>query len=198
MDQAPPEQHSAMLAMAAVAAGVRAGRGRRRCDHRRARGHTRLVGLRLLGMLDAAVAETHMRQLLDTTAAGHAAIWLLEHGLAADAETVGAFVTPAVMVDILSELIDHPDALCETVPRRHDPDAMLEFFWRHRAPETLAVLDALGQHLPDRALAGRPARRRCGTAAGLPMEAHSRDDAGARSGTAAWPPTSASPRPGAG
>ncbi len=30
----------------------------------------------------------------------------------------------------------------------------------------------------------RPARRRCGTAAGLPTEAHRHDDAGARSGTA--------------
>ena len=35
----------------------------------------------------------------------------------------------------------------------HDPEAMLEFFWRHRAPETAAVLDVLGQHLPDRKLA---------------------------------------------
>ena len=30
---------------------------------------------------------------------------------------------------------------------------MLEFFWRHPAPETAAVLDVLGRHLPDRALA---------------------------------------------
>jgi hypothetical protein len=153
MDQAPPEQHSAMLAawqpslpeseragaVAAVITGA-------------VEAHGRLVGLHLLGMFDAAVAEPHMRQLLDTTAAGHAAIWLLERGLA-DAETVGAFVTPAVMVDILSELIDHPDALCEQFLAGHDPEAMLEFFWRHRAPETPAVLDALGQHLPDRALA---------------------------------------------
>jgi hypothetical protein len=153
MDQAPPEQHSVMLAawqlslpeseragaIAAVITGA---------DE----AHGRLVGLHLLGMFDAAVAEPHMRQLLDTTAAGHAAIWLLERGLA-DAETVGAFVTPAVMVDILSELIDHPDALCEQFLAGHDAEAMLEFFWHHRAPETPAVLDALGQHLPDRALA---------------------------------------------
>jgi hypothetical protein len=43
--------------------------------------------------------------------------------------------------------------LCEQFLAGHDPKAMLEFFWRHRAPETPAVLDALGQHLPDRALA---------------------------------------------
>ena len=30
---------------------------------------------------------------------------------------------------------------------------MLEFFGRHPAPETAAVLDVLGRHLPDRALA---------------------------------------------
>ncbi len=74
-----------------------------------------------------------------------AAIWLLERGLA-DAETVGAFVTPAVMVDILSELIDHPDE----------------------------------QFLAGRALAKqarKAALRHCGTAAGLPTEAHRRDDA---------------------
>lgn len=153
MDQAPPEQHSAMLAawqpslpdseragaIAAVISGA---------DE----AHGRLVGLHLLGMFDAAVAEPHMRQLLDTTAAGHAAIWLLERGLA-DAETVGAFVTPAVMVDNLSELIDHPKVLCEQFLAGEDPEAMLEFVWRHRAPETPALLDALGKHLPDRALA---------------------------------------------
>jgi hypothetical protein len=35
---------------------------------------------------------------------------------------------------------------------------MIEFFWRHPAPETAAVLDVLGRHLPDRALA-KEARR---------------------------------------
>jgi len=62
-------------------------------------------------------------------------------------------VTPAVMVDILSELIDEPEVLCEQFLVAHDPEAMLEFFWRHRAPETAGVLDVLGRHLPDRALA---------------------------------------------
>ena len=44
-------------------------------------------------------------------AAGHVAIWLLDHGLA-DSATVGAFITPAIMVDILSQLVDHLDVLC--------------------------------------------------------------------------------------
>lgn len=118
---------------------------------------TRLFGLHLLKMFDAEVAEPFMRQLLDTAAAGHSAIWLLDHGLA-DGDTVGRFITPAIMVDILSELVDHPEALCEQFLVAHHPEAMLESFWRHRAPETAVVLDALGRHLPDRALA-KQARR---------------------------------------
>lgn len=153
MDTAAPEQHWAMLAswQPSMSESGRAGAvAAMITDADDA--HTRLVGLRLLGMFDTEVAEPHMRQLLDTTAAGHSAIWLLEHGLAAP-DSVGAFITPAVMVDILSELGDHPDVLCEQFLAAHDPVAMLEFFWRHRAPETAAVLDALGRHLPDRALA---------------------------------------------
>ncbi|WP_319431417.1 hypothetical protein [Mycobacterium sp. RTGN5] len=149
----PPERHSAMLAVwkpalppseraGLVAAMITAAEDAR----------MRLVGLRFLGMFDAAVAEPHMRQLLDTAAAGHAAVWLLDHGLA-DGDAVGGFITPAIIVDILAQLIDHPDVLCEQFLRGHDPAGMLEFFWHHCAPETAAVLEALGQHLPDRALA---------------------------------------------
>jgi hypothetical protein len=98
-----------------------------------------------------------MRQLLDTAAAGHAAIWLLDHGLA-DGDTVCGFITPAIMVDILSQLVDHPDVLCKQFLGSHEPHRMLEFFWSHPAPETAAVLDVLGRHLPDRALA-KQARR---------------------------------------
>ena len=113
---------------------------------------SRLVGLRLLGMFDVEVSEPHMRQLLDTPAAGHAAIWLLDHGLATG-DSVGSFITPTIMVDILSQLVDHPDLLCEQFLQSHDPDHMLESFWRHPAPETAPVLDALGRHLPNRSLA---------------------------------------------
>jgi hypothetical protein len=93
-----------------------------------------------------------MRQLLDTAAAGHAAIWLLDHGLA-DGDTVGGFITPAVLADILSLLVDDPEILCEQFLRSHDAAGMLEFFWRHPAPEMASVLDVLGRHLPDRGLA---------------------------------------------
>jgi hypothetical protein len=34
-----------------------------------------------------------------------------------------------------------------------EPLQLLENTWRHQAPETALVLDALGRHLPDRALA---------------------------------------------
>lgn len=113
---------------------------------------TRLVGMRLLGMFDIEVAEPYIRQLLDTPAGGHAAIWLLDHDLVAG-ETVAGFITPAVMVDILSLLLDHPELLCEQFLGGHDPEQLLDFFWRHPAPETAPVLDALGEHLPDRRLA---------------------------------------------
>jgi hypothetical protein len=158
MDTQPAEQHSAMLATwkPSLPASERAGLvAALAADSNDAR--TRLVGLRLLGMFDADVAEPYMRQLLDTPAAGHAAIWLLDRGLA-DGDTVGGFVTPAIMVDILSQLADHPDVLCETFLGGHDPQRMLDFFWRHPAPETATVLDVLGRHLPDRGLA-KQARR---------------------------------------
>jgi len=153
MDSQPAEQHSAMIAgwKPSLPTSERAGLVTAMiADADDA--DTRLAGLRLLEMFDADVAEPHMRQLLDNAAAGHAAIWLLDHGLA-DGDTVGEFITPAVMVDILSQLVDHPDVLCEQFLGGHDPDLMLESFWRHPAPETAAVLDALGRHLPDRALA---------------------------------------------
>lgn len=65
----------------------------------------------------------------------------------------GGFITPATIVDILSQLVDHPDVLCDQFFTGRDPWRMLEFFWRHRAPETGAVLDVLGRHLPDSTLA---------------------------------------------
>ena len=153
MDAQPEQQHTAMLAAwkstltASDKAAIVAAMITDATDAR-----TRLIGMRLLGMFDAGVAEPHIRQLLDTAAAGHAAIWLLDRGLA-DGDTVGGFITPAVLADILSQLVDHPVVLCEQFLRGHDPDGMLEFFWRHPAPEMAAVLDVLGRHLPDRALA---------------------------------------------
>ncbi len=158
---APVEERSSLLAAwrpalsAPERAGIIAASVTASTDAR-----TRLVGLVLLGLFDTDVAEPYMRQLLDTDAAGHAAVWLLDHGLA-DRDTVGVFITPAIMVDILSQLIDHPDVLCEQFLDGHDPRVMLDFFSHHRAPETAPVLDALGRHLPDPVLAKQA--RRCAT-----------------------------------
>ncbi len=114
---------------------------------------TRLIGIHLLGMFgDDAAVEPHMRQLLGTDAAGHAAMWLLERGLA-DPDAVGGFITPAVLIDILSQLLDEPELLCEQFLRVSDSEQLLEFFWRHAAPETAPVLDTLGRHLSDPKLA---------------------------------------------
>ncbi|MED5811886.1 hypothetical protein VST63_05890 [Mycolicibacterium sp. 050232] len=158
MDSIPSEQHSQVLAAwrpsvpPSERAGLVAAMAAEAQD-----ATSRLVGLRMLGMFDIEVSEPHMRQLLDTPAAGHAAIWLLDHGLATG-DAVGSFIKPTIMVDILSQLVDHPDLLCEQFLQGHDPLRMLESFWRHRAPETAQVLDALGRHLPDRSLA-KQARR---------------------------------------
>lgn len=113
---------------------------------------TRLDGIHLLGMFDDDVTEPHMRQLLDTEAAGHAAIWLLDRGLA-EPEAVGGFITPAVLIDILSLTVDDPAILSQLFLSAPEPEEMLEFFWRHPASETAAVLDALGRHLSDPRLA---------------------------------------------
>ena len=153
MFSAPREQRSTLLAAwkPALSAPERAGIVAASITDSTDAG-TRLVGVLLLGMFDTDVAEPYMRQLLDTAAAGHAAIWLLDHTLA-DGDTVGGFITPAIMVDILSQLLDHPDVLCEQFLAGYHPHRMLDFFWRHPAPETAAVLDVLGRHLPDRTLA---------------------------------------------
>lgn len=153
MSSKPPEQHSATLGAwrPALSAPERAGLVAAmvaEADDAR----TRLDGLHLLKLFDAEVVEPYMRQLLDTAAAGHAAIWLIDHDLA-DGDEVGTFITPAVMVDILAQMIEDPDLVCQQFLRNSDPLHILEFLWRHPAPETAAVLDVLGRHLPDRALA---------------------------------------------
>ncbi len=71
----------------------------------------------------------------------------------ADAETLGSFVDTAVLVDVLAGSVDDPKELCTLFSAAQDPLQLLESMWRHPAPETAPVLDALGRHLPDRALA---------------------------------------------
>jgi hypothetical protein len=54
---------------------------------------------------------------------------------------------------ILSLLVEQPDVLCEQFLGGNDPQRMLDFLWSHPSTETAAVLDVLGRHLPDHALA---------------------------------------------
>jgi len=71
----------------------------------------------------------------------------------ADSETLGNFVDVAVLVDVLSSVVESPDELCSLFAGVPEPLQLLESMWRHEAPETALVLDALGHHLPDRTLA---------------------------------------------
>jgi hypothetical protein len=89
---------------------------------------------------------------LDTPVAGHAALWLISRERA-DAATLGSFVDTAVLIDTLASEVDDPERLCDFFADVSDPYGLLEDIWRHPAPETAAVLDALGSHLSEKALA---------------------------------------------
>jgi hypothetical protein len=113
---------------------------------------SRMMGFVALDMFDIEVAEPVVRQLLDTPAAGHAALWLIARD-PADAAVLGSFVDIGVLIDVLSRDVDDPDELCGLFTAAPEPLQLLENMWRHPAPETALVLDALGRHLPDRTLA---------------------------------------------
>lgn len=117
-------------------------------------GAARVAGLAALELLGPDVSELHVRELLDSRASGHAASWLLAHGFA-DEETVGGFVGIGVLVDMLSTCVGDPDELCTLFleAKPNEVDAALEQMWRHDAPETAEVLEALGNHLGDRRVA---------------------------------------------
>ncbi|BCO83906.1 hypothetical protein [Mycobacterium paraintracellulare] len=112
----------------------------------------RTMGFVALNEFDIDVAEPFVRQLLDSPVAGHAAVWLIQRDRA-DAETLASFVDVAVLVDVLAESLESPEELCSLFAGLSDPSQLLDDIWRHPAPETALVLDALGRHLPDRALA---------------------------------------------
>lgn len=112
----------------------------------------RMVGFTALDMFDIEVVEPLVRQLLDTPVAGHAALWLVARD-PADAATLGSFVDIGVLVDVLSADVDDPVALCALFTGMSEPLELLEDMWRHPAPETAIVLEALGRHLTDSKLA---------------------------------------------
>ncbi|MGH9135190.1 MAG: hypothetical protein ACRDZZ_14725 [Ilumatobacteraceae bacterium] len=115
----------------------------------------RLSGFTALGTIGPAAAAPFVRQLLDSPVAGHAALFLLQHGLATDTE-VGTFLDVAPLVDLLSTVIDEPEVLCHLFSNSLQPEEavrMIGDMWRHPQRETLPVLQALGKHLPDKHLA---------------------------------------------
>ncbi len=115
----------------------------------------RLLTMELLAALEplSDVAPV-VRQMLDSPLSGHAAMFLLSNDLATP-EDLGAFLDIGPMVDLLSTLLDEPDVLASMFLTSYgamDGD-LLEELWRHDQPETIAILETLGAHLPDRKLA---------------------------------------------
>lgn len=116
-------------------------------------GAYRLTGLTLLEAVGVEAAEPHVRELLATPAAGPAALWLLSHDLA-DEAAMDPYLGIGVLVDTLSAFLDDPDQLVAGFMQAGDQaSSTIEEMWRHDAPETALVLDALGAHLPDKRLA---------------------------------------------
>jgi hypothetical protein len=113
---------------------------------------SRVMGFVALNMFDIEATEPLVRQLLDTPVAGHAALWLISRERA-DAATLGSFVDTGVLIDTLASELDDPERVCDFFADVSDPYGLLEDIWRHPAPETAAVLDALGSHLSEKALA---------------------------------------------
>lgn len=115
----------------------------------------RLVAFGLLDGLEP-LRETApaVRELLDSNCAGHAATFLVDHGLATEAEVDG-FMTIGPIVDMLSTVIDDPASLDEIFRQVHAEavDDLIDDLWRHDQPETIELLEALGRHLTDKALA---------------------------------------------
>lgn len=117
----------------------------------------RIAGFAALGQLDRPDASGPIvRQLLDSPVAGHAALFLLEHGIATG-EEVGDFLDEGPLIDILATVTRDPEVMVELFLQATDrpggPDAMLDSIWRQPAAETALVLETLGRHLPDKRLA---------------------------------------------
>jgi hypothetical protein len=115
----------------------------------------RLKGFAVLELFDDTTVGPAVRALLDGPAGGQAALYLMSRGLADEAE-VGHLVNIRVFVDVLAASLDDPDELCEMfseAPQAADQYNALEQMVRHPSAQTAAVLDALGQNLPDKKLA---------------------------------------------
>lgn len=121
----------------------------------------RLAAFELLGCLEPpGDVGPFVRELLDTHCSGHAAMFLLQHGLATHDE-VGAFIDIGPLIDMFHTLIDEPADLDRHFRQAQEQalDDLIDDMWRHDQPETIEVLEALGRHLTDeqRAKAARKA-----------------------------------------
>lgn len=115
----------------------------------------RLTAMALLGLLEpVADVEPAVRQMLDSTCAGHATMFLLDHGLAT-VDELGSFLDIAPMVDVLATALDEPPVLCDLFIQadQHAQGNLLDDLWRHDQPETIEILETLGRHLADQKLA---------------------------------------------
>ena len=115
----------------------------------------RLQAMALLGMLEPTEdVGPAVRQMLDSPSAGHATMFLLDHGLAT-LDELGSFIDLTPLVDVLSTALDEPFVLCDLFARAHEhaEGDLLDDLWRHDQPETIEILDTLGRHLPDKKLA---------------------------------------------
>jgi hypothetical protein len=115
----------------------------------------RLTAMALLDLLEPiSEVEPAVRQMLDSACAGHAALFLLERGLATTDE-LGSFLDVSPLIDILATALDEPAVVCDLFAQayEHAEGDLLEELWRTELPETVEVLETLGRHLPDPTLA---------------------------------------------
>jgi hypothetical protein len=114
-----------------------------------------LSGFAGLRLFEPDTAAPAVRGLLGGPVGGHAALYLLSRGLA-DRADVGQLVDAATVVDALTAVLEEPAELCAlfaAAPLGPDQFATLDALWRQPSLSTATVLEALGEDLPDRALA---------------------------------------------
>ncbi len=121
---------------------------------------TRLNGFALLDAAGSA-ARAPAIELLETRLADHAALFLIDNGLMAEADVLSRLTRPPLgpMVDVLAaELdIDQDEMIAQwTALTAGDSEVaveLIEQMWRVDLPEALDVLEALGRHVEEKAVA---------------------------------------------
>jgi hypothetical protein len=120
----------------------------------------RLLGFHALGRMPE-VAEPQVRRLAMTPAAGHARLWLVEHGY--EAAVVAPEDPPEAVLEVLGAALDQGgfEALVEALAAAGTAAqqvALVGRLWRVQSETVLAVLEGIGHHHPDGEVA-RAARR---------------------------------------